>query len=93
MIYYIFQAGKFSEIDKQLRTSDRGFKFLQVYYVHDDLAHYTVSKDFVNIFVKDSDAGEGVLDRDISLGMFSGVEDPTTIAYDDYDTVIGLSCK
>ncbi|GLV33964.1 crossveinless d [Carabus blaptoides fortunei] len=84
-------AGWLSKYDKMFRTSDRGMKFLQMYYVKDDVAHFTMSKDLLDALNIDDSLTENIVDRDISSGLFSSVEDPTMVAYDDYDALIGLS--
>ncbi|GLV31872.1 crossveinless d [Carabus blaptoides fortunei] len=86
-------AWLFSRLAMKLRMKDRGYKLFEVYMVHDDIAHFTVSRDLLKMYgVAWLPEGlQGLLDSDISLKLFHGVEKPTSVAYDDYDVIIGYS--
>ncbi|GLV31871.1 crossveinless d [Carabus blaptoides fortunei] len=81
-------AGEWSQMDKDLRTSDRGIKALEYNYIDDDLAHVELSGKFWNLFPIDLDK---IMDFNISLGVFSGSENPTSVAYGDDDVIFGIS--
>lgn len=83
-------GGELRKIAEKLQTSYRGIKMLEYEYIHRDVAHVQLNKEFWNALPVDFDL---ILDFNISLGVFSGSEDPTNIAYDDDDVIFGISCK